>query len=68
MSQTNFVKKIKAYFYVTFSPKKKGIKFEIMCKNNVQMTIWRMLFASRILKATNTHPEYVILIDFPEQQ
>jgi hypothetical protein len=32
------------------------------------MTIRRMLFASRILKATNAHPEYVMHIDFPGQQ
>jgi len=40
-----------------------------MWKNNVepdrpQMTIWGMRIACWILKATNTHPEYVILIAF----
>jgi len=30
--------------------------------------IWRMHFASWITKATNIHPEYVILTAFPLQQ
>jgi hypothetical protein len=30
--------------------------------------IWHMHFASWITKATNTHPEYVILIALPLQQ
>ena len=30
-----------------------------------QMTIWRMRIAFWVPKATNKHPEYVILIDFP---
>jgi hypothetical protein len=47
--------------------------YEIMWKNNVgpdrpQMTIWRMRIACWILKATNTHSQYVILISFPLQQ
>jgi len=32
----------------------------------LQMTVWRI--ACFILKATNTHTEYVILIAFPLQQ
>ena len=32
------------------------------------MTIWRMRIACCILKATNTHLDYVILIAFPMQQ
>jgi hypothetical protein len=32
------------------------------------MTIWRILIASWIPKATNTHSEYVIFIAFPLQQ
>ena len=32
------------------------------------MTIWRMRIACWILKATNTHSDYVILIAFPLQQ
>jgi hypothetical protein len=31
-------------------------------------TIWRMRIACWITKATNTHSQYVILIDFPLQQ
>jgi len=30
--------------------------------------IWRMRFACCIIKATNTHPQHVILIAFPLQQ
>jgi hypothetical protein len=32
------------------------------------MTMWRMPIACWIPKATNTHSEYVLLIDFPLQQ
>jgi len=32
------------------------------------MTIWLMRIACWILKSTDTHPEYVILIAFPLQQ
>jgi hypothetical protein len=44
-----------------------------MWKNIVEpgsphMTIWHMLIASWIPKATNTHSEYVIIIAFPLQQ
>jgi hypothetical protein len=44
--------------------------YEIMWKNIVewgrlQMTIWRICIACWIPKATNTHLEYVIPIDFP---
>ena len=44
-----------------------------MWKNNVelgrpQMTVRCMRIAFWILKATNTHSEYVILIDYPLQQ
>ena len=30
--------------------------------------MWRMRFASWITKATNTPPEYVIVVAFPRQQ
>ena len=33
-----------------------------------QMAIWRMRIACWIIKATDTHSEYVILIVFPLQQ
>ena len=44
--------------------------YEIMWKNvaepyRPQMTIWRMLIACWITKATDRHSEYVILIAFP---
>jgi len=47
--------------------------YEIMWKNTVepvrqQMSVWRMRIACGIPKATNTHSEYVIRIDFPLQQ
>jgi hypothetical protein len=47
--------------------------YEIMWKNNVergrpQISVRRMLIACRITKATNTHPEYVIIIAFQLQE
>ena len=47
--------------------------YEIMWKNIVepgrpQMTMWHMCIACWILKATNTHQEYVTLIAFPLQE
>jgi len=44
--------------------------YEIRYKNFVesdrtQMKIWRKRIAVRVPKPTNTHSEYVILIDFP---
>jgi len=33
-----------------------------------QMTIWRMRISHYVLKATNAHSQYVILIAFPLQQ
>jgi hypothetical protein len=52
---------------------KKCAVYEITWKNIVepdrpQMTIWRMRIGCWIPKTTNTHSEYVILIDFPRQQ
>jgi hypothetical protein len=46
--------------------------YEVMCRNIVQpgrpqTTIWRMLIACWIPKATNTHSEYVTLIACPPQ-
>jgi hypothetical protein len=48
-----------------------GAVYEIMWKNMItagQATddrVWRMRFACWLIKATNTHSEYVILIVFP---
>jgi len=56
-----------------FSPKNRAV-YEIMWKNVAEQdrpqmtTIRRMRFACRISTTTNTHSEYVILIDFPLQQ
>jgi len=45
---------------------------EIMGKNmlglNGPQMMWHTRFAFRLTKATDTHWEYVILIDFPQQQ
>ena len=47
------------------------VGYEIMCKNDFiergrpQMTIWRTRIACWIIKATDTHSEYVVLIAFP---
>jgi hypothetical protein len=47
--------------------------YEIMWKNMVQrgrphMSLWRMRIAYWIIKATDTHTEYVIFPVFPQQQ
>jgi len=61
------VEKIKTQFAFV-SPENRAIH-EIMRKNIVepdrpQMTIWRIRFASWILKDTNTHSEYIVLFLF----
>jgi hypothetical protein len=60
------------HFMFNFFPPENRSAYEIMCKNIVepdraQMTMWRMRIPCWILKATNTNPEYVILIAFPRQ-
>ena len=65
-------RKSKHTFYVQNLFPKIGPNNEITWKNTVQldspqMTIWRMRFACRITKATNTYSQYVILIAFPRQ-
>jgi len=71
--QTRFVYKIKTQILCSITslplPPENRAVYEIMGKNTVergrpQMTIWRMRIACRIPKVTNTHSEYVILIDF----
>ena len=64
--QTHFV-------FNNFSFSENRAVYEIMWKNigetgRPQMIIWRMYFAFCITKATDTHPDYVILIAFPLQQ
>jgi hypothetical protein len=65
-------RKSKHTFYVQSPPENRAI-YEITWKyivepNRPQMTICRMRIACWILKATNTHSEYVILIAFSLQQ
>jgi len=64
MFQTKVVEKIKTHIWcqwLFFSNVEKST-------GRPQMTIWRMRIACWITEATNTHPEYVILISFPLQQ
>ena len=75
MFQTNVTEKIKTHFMFNkyIFPPKIVLFYEIMWKNMVQperpqMTIWRMLFACWIPKATDIQSEYVIFIAFPLQQ
>ena len=75
MFQTNDVKKIKIRILrsiTSFFPENRAVREE-MWKNIVepgrpQTTIWRMCIVCLILKAINTHSEYVILVAFPLQQ
>jgi len=60
-------------FYVQKPAFENHAVYEMMWKNDdergrPQMTIRRMRIACWIPRATNTHPEYVILIAFPQQQ
>jgi hypothetical protein len=73
MFRTKFVEKIKTQILCSVFFFRKSAIYEITWKNIVernrpQMTIWRMRIASWILKATNTHSEYVILTAFPLQE
>jgi len=47
--------------------------YEVTWKNLVrpdrsQLTLWLMRISRYITKATDTHPQYVILVAFPQQQ
>jgi hypothetical protein len=59
--------KTRVLYWVPFFPESAAVCYEIMCKNVVephrrpQMTIWRMLIACWITKATTTYSEYVLL-------
>ena len=75
MFQTKIVEKTETYFISNNFPPPSQICAinEIMWKNIVEwerseMKIRRMRIACWITKATNRHPEYVILIPFPLQQ
>jgi hypothetical protein len=70
MYQTKAVEKLKNthFMFSNFfiSPENRAV-YEILWKNIVepdrpQMTIWRMRVACWIIKATNTHSQYVRLI------
>jgi hypothetical protein len=74
MFQTEVVEKVKHTLHVqlTFSLEKRAIH-EIKWKNMVelvrpQMAIWCMRIVCCIPKTTNTHSEYIIIIDFSFQQ
>ena len=70
MFQTKVVEKIKTHilYSIAFFFKNRSV-YEITWKNIVQpdrpqTTIWRMRITYRIIKATNTHTEHVIVNDF----
>jgi hypothetical protein len=73
MFPTKGVQKIKTHFvFSSFFFQNRAV-YEIMWKNIVergraQTTTWRMRNACWIPKATKTHSEYVIVIDYPLQQ
>jgi hypothetical protein len=74
MYQTNFVQKIKTHILccVTFSRKScrlwdKVERYGTAGQATDDSIIRRMRTACWITKATNTHSEYVIFIDFPRQ-
>ena len=72
--QTKVVEKIKRHILCSVCPPPENrAVYETMCTNTVepdesQMTVWHMRTACWILKATDTHSEYVILPAFPLQQ
>jgi len=71
MFQTKVVEKIKTHILCSVTVFLKScrlwdnVRKSIVEPGRPQMTIWRMLIACWISKATNTHSEYVILIAFP---
>jgi len=72
MFQAKVVDKIKTHFMLSNVFKNRAV-YEIKWKNVVesgrpQMTVWLLRIACRIPKATNTHLEYAILLDFTLQQ
>jgi hypothetical protein len=76
MFQTRFVEKLETCVFRSVTPPpppENRALCEIMWKNvaergRPQMTTWRMRIACWMTKATDTHTENVILIDFPMQQ
>ena len=74
MFQTEVVERIKTHILCSGTFFSKIVPFMRKCGENIverdrsQMTIWRMLISCCIRKATNTHPENVMLIAFPQHQ
>ena len=75
MFQTKVVEKIKTHIVcsVTFFFFENRADYQTIwgkkcTAGRPQMTIWRMLIACWIPKATDTHSEYVILTPFLQQQ
>ena len=75
MFQLEVVEKIKTHILCSINPPppESSAVYEITWKNIVEpdrplMTIWGMLIACWIPKATNIHSQYVVLITFPQQQ
>jgi hypothetical protein len=44
------------------------VEKNVVERDILQMTIWRMRITCRVPKATNTHTQYIILIAIPQQQ
>ena len=70
---SKIVQKSKHTFYIHNFLFENRALYEITWKNladksRLQMTIWRMRTACWILKATNTHSEYVTFIASPQRQ
>ena len=63
----NYVNAVLNYLFLSWNSCRLWDNVEKYCRSG-QMTIWHMRIACRITKATNTHPQYVILITLPLQQ
>jgi hypothetical protein len=66
-------RKVRTHFICNNFSSENRVVYEIMWENIVepcrlQMKIWSMLITRWIIKDTNTHSEYVKLIDFLRQQ
>jgi len=73
MFQTKVVEKIKTHILCSITFLENRALYEVKWKSTVeperpQMTVWRMLRASCVPKATDIHSEYVILTAFPLQK
>ena len=73
MFQTKVVENVRPHILGSKTFSEQHALYQITWKNIVepyrpQMTMWRMRIACWILKAKNTHSEYIILLAFPLQQ